>query len=354
MNPAGSLAVDSPTQLAAVRELDEQGRHHEAVEALRLLARSGEAAAMYLLGTRLLIGRNAPLAPQEGIVLLTDAAQRDNPEATAQLATLNAAGSWMPQNWPVALDLLQQAAALGSARARGQLLLLAEDRTLAQRVGGGMQPPGCWQALAQSINVDNWRRPLPRQSLCEAPRIRYVENLVAAEICDWLIDRARGRLKVARMFDGHRPVFTATRNNSDYCFDIVEADLVVILLRERVSSVVKLPVFAMEPPQIFHYALGQEIKNHYDHVSSEGGYPAERIATLLLYLNDDYDGGELDFPKVGFRRKGCKGDAIYFANVDAAGVPDKLSLHAALPVTRGEKWMLSQWVQDRTFGSASA
>jgi len=69
----------------------------------------------------------------------------------------------------------------------------------------------------------------------------------------------------------------------------------------------------------------------------------------LLYLNDDYDGGDLVFPKVGVQHKGRTGDGIYFAHVDESGTPDRLSLHAALPVTRNEKFILSQWIHDRPF-----
>ncbi|WP_029919068.1 2OG-Fe(II) oxygenase [Nevskia soli] len=339
--------------LAQAGELDRQGRHEEAVEILRREARSGDAAAMCQLGLRLLIGRNAPQSPQEATILLGEAAERGDADATAQMATLAASGAWMPQDWPAALRHLQLAAERGSANARGQLLLLAGDRTLVQQTrDAAVPPPGCWQGLRESIDIEAWRQPPPRRSLCEAPRIRFAEAFTSAEVCDWLVQRSLGKFKPALMFDGNRPAFSASRNNSDFCFDIIDADLVLVLVRERTSALVKLPIFAMEPPQIFHYAVGQEIKPHYDHVRAEGGYEAERIATLLLYLNDDYEGGELEFCKVGLRTRGRKGDAVYFANVDAAGAPDKQSLHAALPVTRGEKFIFSQWIQDRTFGSA--
>jgi prolyl 4-hydroxylase len=70
---------------------------------------------------------------------------------------------------------------------------------------------------------------------------------------------------------------------------------------------------------------------------------------LLLYLNDDYDGGELEFPHVKIRHRGKTGDAVYFAHVDGNNVPDRMSLHAALPITRNEKFILSQWIHDRPF-----
>ena len=36
-----------------------------------------------------------------------------------------------------------------------------------------------------------------------------------------------------------------------------------------------------------------------------------------------------------------------FFNVDAAGQPDRRTLHAGLPPSAGEKWLLSQWFRDR-------
>ena len=38
---------------------------------------------------------------------------------------------------------------------------------------------------------------------------------------------------------------------------------------------------------------------------------------------------------------------LAFDNVLNDGSPDKRSLHAGLPVTMGEKWLLSVWIRDR-------
>ena len=73
----------------------------------------------------------------------------------------------------------------------------------------------------------------------------------------------------------------------------------------------------------------------------------QRVATCLTWLNDDYAGGETEFPRIGFRHRGNPGDAMLFLNVTPDRRPDPLSLHAGLPPTRGRKWLLSQWVRDR-------
>jgi hypothetical protein len=73
----------------------------------------------------------------------------------------------------------------------------------------------------------------------------------------------------------------------------------------------------------------------------------QRVASFLIYLNDGFDGGETEFPRLGLRFKGRKGDALLFWNTDASGQPDRMTLHAGLAPTRGCKWLLSQFLRDR-------
>jgi prolyl 4-hydroxylase len=48
--------------------------------------------------------------------------------------------------------------------------------------------------------------------------------------------------------------------------------------------------------------------------------------------------------------KGAAGDAFLFHNCDAAtGTPDRATLHAGLPVTSGQKWLLSKWLRAKPF-----
>lgn len=319
------------------------------VEHLRAEAGRGSAAARCALGLRLLVGRDAPFEPKEGLALLTVAAGQGEAEALAQMATLTSAGAWTPKDWNGALDLLQQAAERGSARAQGQLRILARD-------------PGAsdWGGLRRRVDLRAWASPPERRALCEAPRIRAADGFVPVEVCDWLVARGAGKYQPSMMFDGKKSTFLATRTCSDFKFDIVEADCVLQVVRERISAITGMPIVAFEPPQIFHYALGQEIKPHYDALrlgdqgyGHGGSYKGDRIATFLLYLNDDYDGGELEFPKVGLRHRGKAGDGVYFAHVDEHGVPDRKSLHAALPITRNEKFILSQWIHDRPFAATA-
>jgi hypothetical protein len=73
----------------------------------------------------------------------------------------------------------------------------------------------------------------------------------------------------------------------------------------------------------------------------------QRFMTVLIYLNEGYESGETEFPLIGVRYKGRKGGALHFRNLDPAGAPDRQTLHAGLAPTKGEKWLLSQWIRDR-------
>lgn len=69
--------------------------------------------------------------------------------------------------------------------------------------------------------------------------------------------------------------------------------------------------------------------------------------TFLIYLNEEYEGGETAFPAIGLRYRGRAGDALFWANLDQQQLPDPLTLHAGLPPTSGEKWVFSQWIRER-------
>ena len=311
---------------------------------LRRAADAGDVAARRQLGKRLVVGRDAPFAPDEGVALMRQAMDAGDGEAAAVMAALTGAGAWTAQGWPQALDLLQLAAERGFADAGRQLELLSPHHA--------PQGAGRWKSLRDSIVLEQWVQPAPSQPISDAPKVHAVPGFASGEICDWLIDRAKGRLHAALVFDGFEKNQTGHRSNSSFGVDIVDAGVVTQLLRFRIMGATGLSVTHMEPPNILHYAVGEEYVPHHDCLyavaNQAGRKDGDRRATFLLYLNDGYDGGELEFPRTGLRHKGRKGDAVIFANM-VDGEPDPLALHAGLPVTGGEKWLFSQWIWDRPF-----
>lgn len=325
------------------------------LQRLETAATGGSAAAMTELGL-LLLGRGAGAARQaEAVDWLHKAAAQDDAQACAQLAVLAGAGVYLAQDWAVALDGLQRAAELGWAPAQAELTLLAAGPGAAvvttQPYAGTR-----WRKLRAGVDVCEWTTAPPRRALAEGPRLRCFEGFVGAAVCDWLIERARPRLARARTYDHHDGAgrLDPGRTNLEADFHIGQTDLLLCLLRARIASASGLPTQVMELTKVLRYGVGEHFAPHFDFIdpAQPGLRPeiearGQRLATLLVYLNDDHAGGETEFPLLELRHRGRRGDALMFANVDLDGLPERRSLHAGLPPTRGEKWLLSQWIRDR-------
>ncbi|MDB5474917.1 MAG: hypothetical protein JWP49_428 [Phenylobacterium sp.] len=311
----------------------------------------GDAQAALALGRRLLIGDGAAFDPEAGARQVDRAAQAGSSEALLLRATLAASGAGRPQDWDQAFDDLQAAVDLGHAGAAAQLRLLAGAWT---EEGA---PP------AARIDLQAWLSPPPRQVLCDAPRLRTITGFLPPAICRWIIGQAAGRLQRATMFNPvtRRDEPHPGRDSQLLVMDILGADVVFALVRARISAALNIPLPCFEPTQILNYRTGQTFAPHYDYLEARTfidyltgePYEGQRIVTFLVYLNDDFEGGETTFPKADVRFKGQAGDVLFFANVDTDQRPDRQSLHAGLaPV--GEKWLLSQWIQDRPFTGVMA
>jgi len=79
----------------------------------------------------------------------------------------------------------------------------------------------------------------------------------------------------------------------------------------------------------------------------------QRVATLVMYLNDVEAGGSTVFPSIGLDVLPRKGSAVYFAYTSDAGETDPRTLHGGSPVTAGEKWIATKWLRQRRYGGAA-
>ena len=282
----------------------------------------------------------------QGLNSLMIAANAGHAEAERLLSIYSAAGFGLPQSWPAAIDRLQRAAERGSPEARNELRFLAgEANAQAQD----------WRGVRARVDMKALLAVPKMHAVHSSPRIAIVENFISPEICDWLIERAKPKLERAIVFDAEKGTrVDPGRSNSAHHFTLWEKDLVFLLVQNRIALVTERTLSDMEVPAILHYAVGEEFLPHVDFVSTEMPSYAEQVAamgqrvvTFLVYLNDDYEGGETEFPLLDWRHKGRKGDAMFFWSVEPDGAPDRRTVHAGLPTTRGEKWIFSQWIRAR-------
>ncbi|HEX7338810.1 MAG TPA: 2OG-Fe(II) oxygenase [Rhodanobacteraceae bacterium] len=201
-----------------------------------------------------------------------------------------------------------------------------------------------------AVEIDGRR--IEVSTCVETPTVRILEHFIDDDECAELIEQARPRLDRSRTVTdtGTNEVSTA-RTSSGMFFRLGETALIT-RLENRIAEMVGIPVDHGEGLQILHYDPGQEYEPHYDWFDpSQAGYKTltaaggERIATVILYLNTPEGGGGTHFPRVGVTACARKGSALYFAYENG----DQSSLHAGLPVTKGEKWIATKWLRERPY-----
>jgi hypothetical protein len=308
---------------------------------LEQLASAGDTGTQYALAVSLLALSDSPDSFARGAALVEAAAAKGHAEATCMLATLEAVGAGRRQDWTRAFECLQLAADRGSEHARAQLQLLAGP------------------AAPARIDLKRLLQVPERVALSERPRLRVFPGFASPAECQWVVARMRPKLAPAMVWDevsGAGRV-DPVRNSSAVELRLTEMDVAIEILRARISVATRLPEPIFEIPQVMHYTVGQEFRPHHDFLDpQEQGHAADlgrrgqRIGTFLIYLNDDFEGGETDFPRAGLCHRGRTGDALFFANVTPDGHPDPLTVHAGRPPASGEKWIFSQWIRDRVPG----
>ncbi len=250
-------------------------------------------------------------------------------EPFAKQAARAAYGWGRAQDWTEALRLLEAAALAGEADADRQLQLVTQ------------------MPLAELL------APPPPERLTSLARVAVARGFAPPGFAEWLIDRARDRLQAAVANDA---TGNAVRTARTCAYGPQERDLILAVLQERAARLLGVPVSHHEPPNAISYEPGQEYRRHADFIEprmaqfqEELQRLGQRVATVVTYLNDDFEGAETVFPDLNIKFRGATGDAVYFANVKTDGTPDYLTSHSALPPTRGRKWVLSQWIRARPF-----
>ncbi len=299
----------------------------------------GDTHALLQLGVRLLNGDKAPHSPVNGAAVIAMAADHDDAQAWRLIAGFAAQGLAQAQSWLNACAALERAVVLGDPLARQQQQLL---RSL---------------QLDTVQGIEDWLVCAEAEVFHASPRMLVFRNFLPADLCEYLIQAAQPRLVRANVYDVATGVtkIDPMRTNRRAPHSVLDIDLVVQLIRARLAVAAGVAVEMLESPEVLHYEVGQQYKLHVDyfhvgsprlaeHVQLHG----QRTKTALVYLNDNYVGGETAFPRLGISFRGGAGDALIFDNVDAQGNGDMNTAHQGSAPTQGEKWLLSQWIRDKS------
>jgi prolyl 4-hydroxylase len=299
---------------------------------------------------------------KEAADLLFGAAAGGDAGALATLARWRISGDVIRRDLPAARDLLARAGAAGDGDAA-----LLHTYFLASGMGGSDD----WKTALSGLKAlaadhpaaaDQLRvldemdldgdgfpaSPVATSTLSARPHVAAAERFATAAECAYLVKAVEAALTPSMVVHPQtgRLIPHPVRTSDAAMFGVYAEDLVVNAINRRIAAFSATSIVQGEPLQLLRYRPGGEYRAHMDALPAE---PNQRIATVLVYLSDGYQGGETQFPRTGLSFKGRAGDALLFRNVTDSGEPDPMAIHAGLPVGRGVKIIASRWIRAQRF-----
>lgn len=136
--------------------------------------------------------------------------------------------------------------------------------------------------------------------------------------------------------------------------DVDGSDSVIRMVERRLSDLLGIDLAWGEAVQGQRYHPGQEFQAHCDWFHTPADYWQTEVArggqrswTAMVYLNAVEEGGETLFPNLGLNFMPRPGWLLLWNNALPDGAPNEDTIHAALPVVRGVKYVITKWFRTR-------
>jgi len=182
------------------------------------------------------------------------------------------------------------------------------------------------------------------------------ENFITDDDCDMLINMSKDNLKPSLVYSASTDSNDNNTRKSDQMWLKPNANDLTKKISNIVSTMSGMPLENLEDIQVVRYEEGGFFNPHYDACDGDiefckrmDGASGARYMTFLIYLNDNFEGGETVFPKLSKNIIPKKGKVLIFYNIDSDGILIKDSLHGGNPVKEGIKWICNVWVRQKKF-----
>ena len=176
-------------------------------------------------------------------------------------------------------------------------------------------------------------------------------NFITEEEAKYILEMAEYNYKESVIFGGNND---GIRKSQTYWLS--KQDDIAKSIIKKVCDIDGHTMEQTEDIQVVKYEPNGYYKEHHDSCCDDNDVCREfkkfgnRIVTMVIYLNDDFEGGATRFSNINKDFKPKKYSGILFYPMNKNG--DKChnnSLHAGMPITSGEKYIANVWIRDKHF-----
>jgi prolyl 4-hydroxylase len=291
------------------------------------------------------------------MVDIKDLEKRAKHDATAALALAEAhmLGIGCKADQKAAFRAVQQSARLGNEDARRAWVYLTNagvgrkaDPTVALAMLKELATEDRFAALQLAfldhVTCDKRVAEVEPRVISSDPYIALFPGLFSPAECRYLMTLGNPWMAPGTILDSAtgESVIDKMRDADAATIPMLAEDLVVQTINRCIAAATKTPPQYGEPLTVLRYAPGQQYRPHYDAVGADPRF--RRQMTALIWLNEQFEGGETHFPLLKVTVRGGIGDMLVFRNLTDEGEADNRMKHAGLPVTQGVKWLASRWI----------
>ena len=185
--------------------------------------------------------------------------------------------------------------------------------------------------------------------------MQEISNFLNKEECDYLINIIKKNNHKSKVVGAEgNSVYEESRTSSTS--NLSTNDEIVNKIHNRIANFLGYTIDKGESLQGQMYEPGQYFKPHNDAFGENSYkkhclYSGNRTDTLMIYLNDDFTGGQTNFPKLNKKIQPETGKAVTWKNLDENKKPLDVALHEGCEVESGVKYIITSWWREKKWGA---
>lgn len=188
--------------------------------------------------------------------------------------------------------------------------------------------------------------------------VYQIENFLTPEECNQVIREINKNPKRSMVSGGEHKSGAGVSNYRTSSTGTLKHQKFPLIkdIDRRISRAINIPLELGEVTQGQKYEVGQEFKDHMDYfgknaMKGHGDRWGNRTWTFMVYLNDDCEGGETEFKRLGLKFTPKTGMAVIWRNMNEDGTLNPNTMHAGRPVKQGVKYIITKWFRQKPVGA---
>ena len=177
-----------------------------------------------------------------------------------------------------------------------------------------------------------------------------IPHFLSLDQCVELIERIDAAVRPSTITDDIGDPEFRTSETCDLSYD----DALVREVDAAICDLLGIAAPFGEPLQGQRYEVGQQFKGHTDYFEPTGVDYAEhyqhggqRTWTAMVYLNTVDAGGATRFSQIDKIHQPERGKLLVWCNLDRSGSINPWTLHHAMKVRKGRKYVITKWFRER-------